>query len=484
MNWRWNMDFGGGQLMDWIGHHLDIAHWGMGWDETGPVEIEGTGEFPTIGHLQQPDPLLGRGASTPTGRPWSWPAATTRSGAARSGSASTAGSGSTAASSRAEPASLKQRGRSGPNEIAPLPEPRSLPELPRLRPQPGDDDRAGRDGPPLGERRAPRRRRHRDRAGRSGGTRRPRPSSAIPRRRGSSGTRTASPGSCRSEESDHEKNAHHDRGRSPRRLRVARARGRPRGRQDGRWRARRAWSSIYDSLDAILKRTSELTISRPASARRCGSGPTSSPTRTTRRPVRRPRPRFSEFIQGSPAPGGLMAACRALRLVGGPDSVPVLAALALKPETTDAARYALERIPGGEADQALVEALGKTQGDDQARHRLLARRTQDRRRGPDSRRAGRGERRRPGHGRRESPRQDRRRGGRQGRSPRRSARPAQRSSPRPPRPCFSRPRDCSQPETRPRPRRFTTRSSRPTSPRSSGRPRSRASSPPRTTPGP
>ncbi len=49
MNWRWNMDFGGGQLMDWIGHHGDIAHWGMGWDETGPVEVEGRAEFPTTG---------------------------------------------------------------------------------------------------------------------------------------------------------------------------------------------------------------------------------------------------------------------------------------------------------------------------------------------------------------------------------------------------------------------------------------------------
>jgi predicted dehydrogenase len=49
MNWRWNMDFGGGQLMDWVGHHVDIAHWGMGWDYTGPVEIEGRGEFPTSG---------------------------------------------------------------------------------------------------------------------------------------------------------------------------------------------------------------------------------------------------------------------------------------------------------------------------------------------------------------------------------------------------------------------------------------------------
>ncbi|MCX6560179.1 MAG: Gfo/Idh/MocA family oxidoreductase [Candidatus Aminicenantes bacterium] len=49
MNWRWNMDYGGGQLMDWIGHHLDIAHWGMGYDATGPVEIKGRGEFPTTG---------------------------------------------------------------------------------------------------------------------------------------------------------------------------------------------------------------------------------------------------------------------------------------------------------------------------------------------------------------------------------------------------------------------------------------------------
>jgi predicted dehydrogenase len=49
MNWRWNMDYGGGQLMDWIGHHLDIAHWGMGFDYTGPVEVSGRGEFPTSG---------------------------------------------------------------------------------------------------------------------------------------------------------------------------------------------------------------------------------------------------------------------------------------------------------------------------------------------------------------------------------------------------------------------------------------------------
>jgi predicted dehydrogenase len=45
-NWRWNYNIGAGQLMDWIGHHGDIAHWGLGFDATGPSEVEGHGEFP------------------------------------------------------------------------------------------------------------------------------------------------------------------------------------------------------------------------------------------------------------------------------------------------------------------------------------------------------------------------------------------------------------------------------------------------------
>lgn len=46
LNWRWNYDTGGGQLMDWIGHHGDIAHWGLGFDLSGPSEVEGHGDFP------------------------------------------------------------------------------------------------------------------------------------------------------------------------------------------------------------------------------------------------------------------------------------------------------------------------------------------------------------------------------------------------------------------------------------------------------
>jgi hypothetical protein len=35
------MNFGGGQMLDWIGHHGDIAHMAMDWDHTGPKSVEG-----------------------------------------------------------------------------------------------------------------------------------------------------------------------------------------------------------------------------------------------------------------------------------------------------------------------------------------------------------------------------------------------------------------------------------------------------------
>jgi predicted dehydrogenase len=47
-NWRWNYNTGGGQLMDWVGHHCDIAHWGLGFDNSGPLEIDGRAEFPPV----------------------------------------------------------------------------------------------------------------------------------------------------------------------------------------------------------------------------------------------------------------------------------------------------------------------------------------------------------------------------------------------------------------------------------------------------
>ena len=53
-NWRWIMDYSGGQMTDWAGHHIDIAHWGLGLDRSGPVEIEGMGIFPREGIYDVP----------------------------------------------------------------------------------------------------------------------------------------------------------------------------------------------------------------------------------------------------------------------------------------------------------------------------------------------------------------------------------------------------------------------------------------------
>jgi predicted dehydrogenase len=53
-NWRWILDYSGGQLTDWAGHHIDIANWGAGLEHTGPAEISGTGVYPVEGIYNVP----------------------------------------------------------------------------------------------------------------------------------------------------------------------------------------------------------------------------------------------------------------------------------------------------------------------------------------------------------------------------------------------------------------------------------------------
>jgi predicted dehydrogenase len=53
-NWRWILDYSGGQLTDWAGHHIDIANWGAGLEHTGPVEIAGEGVYPREGIYDVP----------------------------------------------------------------------------------------------------------------------------------------------------------------------------------------------------------------------------------------------------------------------------------------------------------------------------------------------------------------------------------------------------------------------------------------------
>ncbi len=42
---RFILDYSGGQVTNWGAHHFDIAQWGIGADGSGPVEAQGAGEF-------------------------------------------------------------------------------------------------------------------------------------------------------------------------------------------------------------------------------------------------------------------------------------------------------------------------------------------------------------------------------------------------------------------------------------------------------
>jgi len=45
---RWWYEYAGGQLTDWGAHDIDIAHWGLGMDDTGPTTIDAKGTLPNI----------------------------------------------------------------------------------------------------------------------------------------------------------------------------------------------------------------------------------------------------------------------------------------------------------------------------------------------------------------------------------------------------------------------------------------------------
>lgn len=53
-NFRFYWDYSGGQMTNWGAHHLDIAQWGLGMDDSGPVEISATATFDEAKRFEVP----------------------------------------------------------------------------------------------------------------------------------------------------------------------------------------------------------------------------------------------------------------------------------------------------------------------------------------------------------------------------------------------------------------------------------------------
>ena len=78
--------------------------------------------------------------------------------------------------------------------------------------------------------------------------------------------------------------------------------------------------------------------------------------------IRQCEEQLAEFLDSDATLAAKMAVCRHLREIGTSVSVPVLEKMLLNQETSDIARYALEKIPGISVDRALIQGIDRSEG--------------------------------------------------------------------------------------------------------------------------